>query len=150
MSDDTVYVRLDKEITGKKLPYYNMNPRKEIKDAMSRNDWVGGFSIAVSYFELFGFHTLIRYCNSLGKPLSKTVKDELKRTNVKQLVVLLFSLRLINRDTYSKMNKTIKERNKLIHFLRGGPDYRDRKQEDRAKELLQDAIECIYSFVESD
>ena len=50
--DDTIYVKLDKEITGKKLPYYDMNPRKEIKDVMSRDDWVGGFSIAVSYFEL--------------------------------------------------------------------------------------------------
>lgn len=150
MSESSIYVRLEKEITGKKLPYYGMNPKQEIEDAMSRNDWLGGFSIAVSYLELLGFHRLISYCNSLGKRLSQTAKDELKRINVRQLTTLLFSLRLINRDTYSKMNKTIKERNKLVHFLRGGPDYRDRKVADRAKALLEDAIECIYTLVENE
>ena len=150
MSEGIIFVESKKEFATDALPYYEMNPKREIEDAMSRNDWFGGFAIAVSYFELLGFLRLIKFCESLGQSPSENVKDELKRINVKQLTALLYSLGLIDRNTYSKMKKTISERNKLVHFLRKGVNYRDRKQEDRAKTLLKQTIECIYAFVEND
>jgi len=150
MSEDSIFVKFGRKFAIKALPYYVMHPKREIEEAMSRKDWFGGFAIAVSYFELLGFLSLIGFCKSLGQSPSENVKDELKRINVKQLIALLCSLGLISRNTYSKMNKTISERNKLVHFLRGGVDYRDRKQEDRAKTLLKQAIECIYALLEND
>lgn len=150
MSEGVIFVKTKKEFVANALPYYRMNPKKEIEDSMSRKDWFGGFAIAVSYFELLGFLTLIEFCKSRGQSPSENIKDELKRINIKQLIALLRSLGLIDTNTYSKMKKTISERNKLVHFLRKGVDYRDRKQEDRAKSLLNQAIDCIYAFVKND
>ena len=150
MSEGVIFVKYKKEFTAKALPYYRMNPKKEIEDSMSRKDWFGGFAIAVSYFELLGFLKLVEFCKSIGQSPSENIKDELKRININQLIALLRSLGLVDADTYSKMKKTISERNKLVHFLRKGVDYRDRKQEDRAKSLLNHAIDCIYGFVTND
>lgn len=150
MSEGTVFIKTKKELVANVLPYYKTNPKKEIEDSISRKDWFGGFAIAVSYFELLGFIKLIEFCESTGQSPSEKVKDELKRINITQLVALLRSFGLIDATTYSRMKKTISERNKLVHFLRKGVDYRDSKQEDRATSLLKQAIDCIYVFVTND
>jgi hypothetical protein len=48
------------------------------------------------------------------------------------------------------MNKTSKERNKLIHPVstQAGMTYRDRKEKDRAIQLLEDATYCIRKLKE--
>jgi hypothetical protein len=120
---------------------YILNPEKVINDAIERGDWFSGFSNSVSYFEYYGYKKLNAYC----KEKDVVIDNLLKKFNIKALTITLYITGLIDQNTFNKMLKTIEERNKLIHPVGtdAGIDYRDRKQRDRAKELLEDALYCI-------
>lgn len=115
------------------------NPIKVIDKAIGEEDWFSAFTNSVTYFEYYGYWRLRWYC--IKEKID--VKEKLKNLRVGSLALVLFLLKLIDRNTYSKMNKIIKERNKLIHPAIAGITYRDRKKKDRAIQLLEDAKFCI-------
>lgn len=69
----------------------------------------------------------------------------LKKINIRALTITLYITQLIDQNTFSKMQKIIEERNKLIHPIGSdaGIAYRGTKERDRAKALLEDAKFCI-------
>ena len=125
------------------LRFTVINPDKEIDDATENEDWVSAFTTAVSYFEYYGARIIKKRCESLEIP---RYKDIVKNMGVSNIVLILRLLNMVDRDTYQKIRKTIQERNKLIHPERGGIGYRYSKQKDRARELLEDAKECIHQI----
>lgn len=114
-----------------------------IDDATTREDWFSGFTNSVTYFEHWGYWKLRWYCIKKGIMGTSSEKEKLRNLHVSNLVLILHLLKLIDQDTYSRINKIIQERNKLVHPGRAGISYRDRKQKDRAVELLIDAKACI-------
>jgi len=117
------------------------SPEEVIDESIQREDWVSAFSNAVSYFEHWGYWKLYWYC--LEEDIH--VERKIKSISVSNLTLVLHLLKLIDTNTFSKMQKTIDERNKLLHpILRGqGISYRDAKDRDRATEILADAKCCI-------
>lgn len=120
-----------------------LNPEKDIDDSIKRRDWFTGFAISVSYFEHYGAEKIKNYCKTQK---IRGCSDPLKRMNVNSIIFILRVLEFINNDIYEKMKKTISERNKLIHPSRKGIDYRYQKEENRAKQLLEEAKECIHKI----
>lgn len=120
------------------------NWNKIIDEAIEREDWFSGFTNSVTFVEHWAYWKLRWYCIKNKIKL----KEELKRLNVGNLVTILYLLKLINEETYAKIKKSIVERNKLIHPGRKGISYRDRKEKDRATDLLNDAITCIKELKE--
>lgn len=110
-----------------------------IDKAIQDEDWFSGFANAVAYLEHFGYWLLRWYC--IKKKIN--VKRKIARLRVNTITLILYLLGLIDTRTYSMMNKTIKERNKLIHPTIAGISYRDRKEKERATELLNDAKFCL-------
>jgi len=123
---------------------YVLNPNKVIDEAIKREDWFSGFTNSVTYFEHYGYWKLKWYC--IKERIN--VEKKLKHLRAGTLALFLYTLKLIDTDTYSKMNKTIKERNKLVHPAIAGITYRDRKEKDRATQLLKDAKICIRKLKE--
>ena len=121
-------------------------PEEIINEAIEREDWFSAFSNAVTYFEHWGYWRLEWYC--IKKKI--VLGTKLKRLHVSTLVLILYLLRLINTDTYTKMNETMKERNRLIHPIstEAGITYRDKKDKDRATEILDNAKLCIRQLKE--
>lgn len=122
-----------------------INPDKEIQDAIDGEDWISAFATAVSYFEYYGANIIKGRCKSLEIP---RYKDIVKNMGASNIILILRLLSLVNEDIYGKMRKTLQERNKLIHPERGGIGYRYKKQKDRAKELLEEAKQCIHRIRE--
>lgn len=122
-----------------------INPDKEIQDGIDGEDWVSAFATAVSYFEYYGARTIKGRCRSLEIP---RYKDIVKNMGASRIILILRLLALVDKDIYGKMRKTLQERNKLIHPERGGIGYRYKKQKDKAKELLEDAKQCIHQIRE--
>jgi hypothetical protein len=78
------------------------------------------------------------------------LREKLRHLHVSTLVLVLYLLKLIDTNVFSKMNKIIHERNRLIHPVstESGISYRDRKEKERAIELLEDAKYCIKNVKE--
>ena len=117
-----------------------------IDEASQREDWFSAFSNAVTYFEHWGYWRLHWYC--IKEKIE--IRERLRHLHVSTLVLVLFLLKLIDTNVFSKMSKIIKERNKLIHPVsaESGITYRHRKEKDRAIELLEDAKYCIKNVKE--
>jgi hypothetical protein len=126
----------------KKAPTYE----EVINEAIQRKDWFSAFSNAVAYFEHWRYWRLTSYC--MKEKIH--AKEKIKSLSPANLTLILYLLKLVNQDTFSKMTKTILERNKLVHPIsRGkGISYRDRKETDRAIEILDDAKVCIKRLKE--
>jgi hypothetical protein len=120
---------------------------KIIDDAISREDWFSGFTNSVTYFEHWAYWRLHWYFIK-NKLDIRTLSKKLSRSHVSNLILILYILQAIDKDTYSRINKIISERNKLVHPAREGLSYRDRKEKDRAIELLNDAKNCIAKIKE--
>ncbi|MCK4953357.1 hypothetical protein KAS14_06200 [Candidatus Bathyarchaeota archaeon] len=75
--------------------------------------------------------------------MKKDFGDKFERLSVSYIVFLLYSFGLIDGDTFLKLRKIITERNKLVHPTRIGIGWRYTKPETSAKELLQQAKDCI-------
>jgi len=116
-------------------------PEEVIDEAIQRGDWFSAFSNAVAYFEHWGYWRLSWYCTEENIH----VEEKVRNLSVSTLTLTLYLLKIMNQNTYSKMSKTILERNKLVHPIsRGkGIGYRNRKERDRAIEILTDAKKCI-------
>ena len=116
-------------------------PDEIIDEAIKRKDWFSAFSNAVTYFEHWGYWRLEWYCikENIG------FRDRLKHLNVSTLIHILFLLKIIDEDTFSKIIVTIRERNRLIHpaSRNSGISYRYRKDRDKATQILDDAKQCI-------
>lgn len=116
-----------------------------IDDAIVREDWFSGFTNSVTFLEHWGYWRLRWYCTQ-RRIDGGAVKERLRSLHISNLILILHLLQLIDQDTYSKISKIISERNKLVHPARKGISYRDRKEKDRAVELLNDAKNCIVKL----
>jgi len=115
-----------------------------INDAIERKDWFSGFTNSVTYFEHWGYWRLMWHCitNKIA------LKEKLLNFSAGDIAVVLYLLKAIDQDTYAKITKVITERNKLVHPGREGISYREKKQEDTAARLLNDAKDCIKRIKE--
>jgi len=139
-----------------------INPYGDIDKAVQARDWFTGFATAISYIEHFGTIKLRNYIDSTILQLTesedtrKNVKNQLKedlgknleKLSAKDIAFLLYAFQLIDSETYLKLRKIIIERNKLVHPARKGIAWRYVKPERTAKELLQQAKECIQKIQE--
>jgi BMFP domain-containing protein YqiC len=118
-----------------------LTPEEVIDKAIAREDWFSAFSNAVSYFEFWSFWALESYC--LKENID--VEQKLKRLPVSTLTLMLYLLKLIDFDTYSKMNIVTRERNRLVHrnIPEKIPIYDGEKKTAEATQLLEDAKQCI-------
>jgi len=117
---------------------------REIDDAIRTEDWFSGFANSVTYLEFFAYWLLRWYC--IKKKID--VKSKLKSLKVSTMTLILYILKLIDTNTFTKINTIIKERNKLVHPANTGISYRDRKKKDKAIKLLNDAKFCITKLKE--
>lgn len=133
---------LDKNKKWKKAPSFE----EVIDETIQREDWFSAFSNSVTYFEHWGYWRLHWYC--IKEKIE--IGERLRHLHVSTLVLVLYLLKLIDNNVFSKMSKIVKERNKLIHPVstESGIFYRDRKEKDRAIELLEDAKYCIKTVKE--
>lgn len=116
-------------------------PQEVIDTAIERKDWFSAFTNAVAYFEFWGFWSLNSYC--LRENID--VEQKLRRLPVSSLMLMLYLLKLIDLDTFSKMSAVIKERNRLVHrnIPEKIPIYDDMEKIARATRLLAYAKQCI-------
>lgn len=131
----------EKENLQPKKRKYFRSHEKVIDNAIKNEDWFSGFSNAVTYFEYWGYYRLHWYC--IRERIEEYGKT--KYLTASSLLNTLYLLKEIDANTFNKMGKIIKERNKLIHPIstNSGITYRDEKEKDRATQLLNDAKECI-------
>lgn len=112
---------------------------RKIDEPKNKGDWFSAFANAVTYFEHYGYWRLQAYCLKEGMNL----ETKLKGLRVSRITLILYLLKLIDTNTFSTMNMIIKERNKLIHPTIAGIRYRNKKEKDRAIQLLEDAKLCL-------
>jgi hypothetical protein len=127
-------------------PYESICERafREIDEAIEKKDWFLGFANSVTYLEHLGYWLLRWYCIKEKIDIS----DKLKNLRVSTIALILYLLKLIDMNTFTKINTIVRERNKLIHPTQVGLSYRDRKEKERATELLKDAKLCITKLKE--
>lgn len=132
----------NKQKRWKKAP----TPEEVINEAIKREDWFSAFSNAVTYFEHWGYWKLRWYC--IEEEID--IKERLRNLRVGTLTTILYILKLIDENTFSKMITIIKERNGIIHptSKKGRITYRGKKEKDRAVQLLEDAKYCIRKLKE--
>jgi len=130
---------ITKKITLKRPELEALDWEGIIDNAIRRKDWFSGFTNCVTYFEHWGYWKLKWYCikNKIN------AERKLHSLSVGNIAVVLYLLRAIDQDTYSKMLEVIKERHRLVHPAREGITYRDRKEEETFARLLNDAKDCI-------
>lgn len=142
------------------LSFILINPNGDIDNAVQTRDWFTGFATAISYIEHFGTIKLRNYieskilqeikskdtCNNVRNQLKEDLGKNLEKLSAKDIAFLLYAFQLIDSDTYLKLRKIITERNKLVHPARKGIAWRYEKPERTAKELLQQAKECIQKI----
>lgn len=117
---------------------------REIDEAIETEDWFLGFASSVSYLEHLGYWLLRWYCIKEEIRIS----EKMERLGVSTVALVLYLLKLIDMNTFTKMNAVIKERNKLVHPVKLGLSYRQREEKEKAIKLLEDAKYCIDRFRE--
>ena len=78
--------------------------------------------------------------NELEGPFKEYIERNLSAAGI---IFALYLTKLIDMNTFKEMKKIVTERNKLIHPGREGISYRYEKEETRAKQLLNQAINNI-------
>lgn len=121
-------------------------PSAVIDDAINRQDWVSAFSNAIAYFEMWGYWLLRFYCRNEKLYVQKKIED----FRVANLTLVLYLLKLIDQNTFSKMMETIKKRNNIIHAGAKGEFKRflDEKERIEAITVLENAKYCIEKLKE--
>jgi len=149
---------LKSHIMGFTVDAILIDPYGEIDRAMKNEDWVSGFSHAITYTEHFGIIKIKNYIESsvLRKieneenknAVNNQFKDDLKNIGAKNIVLLLFALEIIDSDTYLKLREIITERNKLQHPTRKEIGYRYIKKEKTKRECLLEEAKAIISEIQ--
>jgi hypothetical protein len=118
----------------------------KIDEAIVEEDWLSGFTLAVTYFEHYGYWATILHCYREKVELTNKARESLKMLGAVQLALLLRVTDLISAETYSNMKKIIEERNKIVHPARKSIFYADSKKRDEAVRLLTQAKECLKAI----
>ena len=113
---------------------HRISPIKTLKEAIKNNEWFKGIVLSVTYFEHFGLLKLKEHFKG------KIDEGKLKDLGVEQMIILLYGSGLIDGNTYSKMTKIRKKRNKLVH---GSWTQHIELDPHDAERLIKQAIECL-------
>jgi hypothetical protein len=116
-------------------------PSEVIDDAIRRKDWLSAYSNVTAYFELWGYWLLIYYCRNEKLYVQKRIED----FSVSNLTLVLYLLRLIDQNTFTKMTEAIKKRNAILHAGSRGESKRflSEKEQEEAIKILENAKYCI-------
>jgi hypothetical protein len=117
---------------------FKVNPANKIKNAILNEDYLSSLSHAVTYFGLFGFVILRK------KLKGKISSDKLEYLNVHAIIILLYSLDIIEQSTYDTMMIVKTIRNKMIHPKKGIM-YEPNDEEKRA---ISKSVECVEELLE--
>ena len=110
------------------------SPIKTLKETIKSKEWFKGIVLSVTYFEHFGLLKLREHFND------RIDENKLKHLGVEQMIILLYGSGLIDGNTYSKMMKIRKKRNKLVH-----DPWKQQIELDSqdAEKIIKKAIECL-------
>ena len=110
------------------------SPIKTLRETVKSKEWFKGIVLSVTYFEHFGVLKLKEHFKG------KIDEGKLKDLGVEQMIILLYGSGLIDGNTYSKMMKIRKKRNKLVH-----DPWKQQIELDPqdAEKIIKKAIKCL-------
>jgi len=88
------------------------DPIGEIKEAKDKKDYYKLFSYACSVFEYYGRQILVWQFNKNNTPVSK---DKLQHITLETIIVMLYTHKIIDQPTYTKIIEVKNFRNDFIH-----------------------------------
>ena len=129
------------------LSYRKAHPPSEVIDeAIGRKDWLSAYSNAIAYFEMWGYWLLVYYCRNEKLYIKKRIED----LSVSNLTLVLYLLKLIDQNTFTKMTEAIRKRNAILHAGSKGESKRflGENEQEEAIKVLENAKYCIDKLKE--
>lgn len=136
------------------LDYISIDPHGDIGRAINAENWLAGFSFAVTYLEHFGTIKIRNFVDSqivqkkvsLGqkREVKKQCSEDVGRLSATNILFLLFAFGLVDVNFYLDFRKIIAERNRLVHPSRKGVGFQCVEEEKKKRvTMLQNAQRLI-------
>jgi hypothetical protein len=127
-----------------------IQPIRILKDSLENHDWFKGLILSATFLEMFGFLSLrIYYEQKIDRKHHKEIGNFLNRLGLSRTIKLLYFNGFIKHNTFLKMTKIIKARNKLVHPIQKmGKDFvfaegSDHIPIETVEKMIEDAIGCL-------
>jgi hypothetical protein len=109
-------------------------PIEELKEALASKRYFEGLVLSTSYYEITAIDKIKQFLEK--KELNISINN-FGRIGLSQILVFLYSHKLINHNDYCHMNELIGYRNKIVHREANKIDEKD------AIRLINDGIICL-------
>lgn len=111
------------------------SPIPTLREAIEQKSWFYGIVMATAFFEIFGLELL------KDKFKNKISKDKLEHLRLEHIIMLLYSSKIIDQPTYTRMTEVKEVRNKIVH-----DPFESELEDDEAKNLIEKAIDCLKAL----
>jgi hypothetical protein len=136
------------------LDYISIDPHGDIGRAIKAENWLAGFSFAVTYLEHFGMikikiivdSRIVQKKVSLSqkREVKKQFSEDVERMTATNILFLLFAFGLVDVSFYLDFRNIIAERNRLVHPSRKGMGFQCVEEEKKKRvTMLQNAQRLI-------
>jgi hypothetical protein len=126
MSSKTVWRGTGFKALNKYLDTF-VKPIPILNETIKKKQWLSGIVMASAFFELLGSELLKQ------KFKDKIAREKLEDLRLEHIILLLFSSKLVNQTTYTKMMEVKEVRNHVVH----NPYELQKLKEKDAKKLIQ-------------
>lgn len=110
-------------------------PIPTLRETIKQRKWFYGIVMATAFFEVFGLELL------KAKFKGKISKDKLEHLRLEHIILLLYSSRIIDQPTYTKMMEVKEVRNKVVH-----DPFESELEDAEAEKLIEKAIDCLKAL----
>jgi len=109
-------------------------PIPMLKETIEQKQWFSGVVMGTAFFEVWGLELLKEHFKG------KISEDKLKDLRLEEIILLLYSSKIIDQPTYTKIMEVKEVRNKMVH------DPYKLLELDKPETLIEKAIDCLKAL----
>ncbi len=109
-------------------------PIPTLREAIKQKQWFSGIVMSTAFFEVWGLELLKE------KFQGKIADDRLERLRLEEIILLLYSSKIIDQRTYTKMMEVKEVRNRIVHN-----PYKLLELE-KPETLISKAVDCLMAL----
>ncbi|MEE9507441.1 MAG: hypothetical protein V3V98_09930 [Thermoplasmata archaeon] len=117
-----------------------LNPLKDLDDLRKKKEYFTAIVFANTYIEYFGFKKILSTLQERG---IQVPEEKLKNLRLSEIILLLYTLGIVDLNTYGELHRLRRARNRLVHEV----SKRYVLTDQNAVQLIRSAKECIRKLM---
>lgn len=109
-------------------------PIQTLREAIEQKQWFSGIVLGTAFFEVWGLELLKEHFKG------KISEDKLEDLRLEEIILLLYSSKIIDQPTYTRIMEVKEVRNRIVH------NPYELLELDRPETLIKKAIDCLKAL----